>query len=78
MNKILATIWLFAAAMCFTACESEDPLQPSNADTNPFITDDNADDEESLLRKEFYSKNIFLVTKLKIITNNVAITLDIK
>lgn len=57
MNKILATIWLFAAAMCFTACESEDPLQPSNADTNPFITDDNADDEESLLRKEFYSKN---------------------
>ena len=57
MNKILTTICILTAAICFAACEGEDPLQPSHADTNPFSVDDNANDEESLLRKNFFSRN---------------------
>lgn len=57
MNKILTTICILTAAICFAACEGEDSLQPSHADTNPFSVDDNANDEESLLRKNFFSRN---------------------
>ena len=57
MNKILTTICILTAAICFAACEGEDPLQPSHADSNPFNIDDAATDEESILRRDFYSRN---------------------
>ena len=57
MHKILTTICFLAAAICFTACEGEDALSPSNADSNPFNIDDAATDEESILKRDFYSRN---------------------
>ncbi|OJU50573.1 MAG: hypothetical protein BGN96_08500 [Bacteroidales bacterium 45-6] len=38
-----------------TGCTNEDELTPSNADKNYFAPADNATDQESLLRKEFYA-----------------------
>lgn len=57
MNKILTTICILTAAICFAACEGEDSLQPSHADSNPFNIDDAATDEESILKRDFYSRN---------------------
>lgn len=38
-----------------TGCTSEDELTPSNVDKNYFAPSENATDEESVLRKEFYA-----------------------
>lgn len=41
--------------LLFVACNSEDELTPSNLKNNYFAPDENATDEESILRKDFYN-----------------------
>lgn len=56
--KIYQTI-LYAALMLlsFSACSNEGDLHPSGVDKNYFAADDNATDEESVLRRDFFKKN---------------------
>lgn len=46
----LLTFLLFLAS-----CSSEDSLNPSNADTDPFTVSDDATDAESVLRRNFFN-----------------------
>lgn len=51
-------IYLFAILLLgLASCSSEDSLQPSNADTDPFTVSDDATDAESVLRRNFFNTN---------------------
>jgi hypothetical protein len=43
--------------LSFSSCSKEDSLEPTEAEKNYFAPDENATDEESLLRRDFYKKN---------------------
>lgn len=51
--KYIIFIYIAVWAACFSACQKEDDLKPSNIQ-DLFAPDPDASDEESLLRKEFY------------------------
>nr|WP_320059728.1 hypothetical protein [uncultured Bacteroides sp.] len=54
--KIYRLIILYIPVLLlFVACNSEDELTPSNLKNNYFAPDENATDEESILRRDFYN-----------------------
>ncbi|MBP1612584.1 MAG: hypothetical protein H6Q13_32 [Bacteroidetes bacterium] len=55
MKKYRLIILYIPVLLLFVACSSEDELTPSNQKNNYFAPDENATDEESILREDFYN-----------------------
>lgn len=56
--KIYQTLLYSALVLLsLSSCSKEGDLEPSGADKNYFAADDNATDQESVLRRDFYKKN---------------------
>lgn len=55
MKKYRLIILYISVLLFVVACSSEDELSPSNLKNNYFAPDENATDEESILRRDFYN-----------------------
>lgn len=57
MKNISIIFYMGLFLLSFSSCSKEDSLEPTGAEKNYFAPDENATDEESVLRRDFYQKN---------------------
>lgn len=57
MKKYRTILYAGLLLLSLVSCTSEEALKPSGVDKNYFAPEENATDEESVLRRDFYKKN---------------------